>query len=77
MKTIYELRDVNDLADGEQAFPESQITYELRTFDNKRVESGTVEYVVRDGERLYAKMTTGYSFRVNGAGSHVLVPKGL
>lgn len=60
MKTIYELRDVNDLADGEKAFPESRITYELRTFDNKRVESGTVEYVVRDGERLYAKMTTGY-----------------
>ena len=77
MKTIYQIRDFNDLAEGEKAFPESKVIYELRTFDNTRVESGTVEYVVREGERLYAKMTSGYSFRVNGTGSHVLVPKGL
>jgi len=74
---IYELREVGDLADGEIAMPEPKIAYELRTFDNRVVEDGTVEHVFRDGDKLFARMTSGHSFAVTGPGSHVLVPKGL
>ena len=76
MKTIYELRDVNDLADGEQAF---RIANHLRAANLRpqAVESGTVEYVVRDGDWLCAKMTTGYSFRDQRDTGHTSGPKGL
>ena len=56
---FYDLRDVNDLADGERATPESGVTYDLRTIDNRRQEAGTAEYVFREGDVLYARMTTG------------------
>jgi hypothetical protein len=72
-----DLREVNDLADGERATPEPGVTYDLRTIDNCQQESGTAEYIFREGDVLYARMTTGDSFAVTGPNSHVLVPRGL
>ncbi|MCP4299208.1 MAG: hypothetical protein GY783_01365 [Gammaproteobacteria bacterium] len=74
---FYDLREVTDLVDDERATPEPGVTYDLRTIDNRRQEAGTAEYVFREGDVLYARMTTGESFAVTGPNSHVLVPRGL
>ena len=76
-KHFYDLREVNDLSDGERATPEPGVTYDLRTIKNQAVASGTVEYVFRDGDTLFARTADGESYPVTGAGSYVLVPHGL
>ena len=50
------------------------MTYDLRRSTTAGMEAGTVEYVFRDGDVLYARMTTGEEFAVTDQNSHVLVP---
>ena len=76
-KHFYDLRDVDDLAEGERATPEPRVTYDLRTMDNQMVASGTVECVFRDGNTLFARTIDGETYPVTGHGSYVLVPRGL
>ncbi len=77
MKHFYDLRTVDDLADGEIATPEPGITYNLRSIDNRQLDVGTVVDVIRKGNDLFARTTTGKSIAVTGIGAAVLVPQGL
>ncbi len=51
MKHFYDLRTVDDLADGEIATPGPGITYNLRSIDNRQLDVGTVVDVIRKGQR--------------------------
>lgn len=75
-KHFYDLREVDGLAEGEQALPEPGVTYDLRTMDNRTVDT-EVECVFRDGETLFARTAAGKTYSVTGEGSYVLVPRGL
>ena len=76
-KHFYDLRNVEDLAEDEQATPEPGVTYDLRTMDNQVVASGTVECVFREDDTLFARTTDGETYPVTGENSYVLVPRGL
>lgn len=76
-KHFYDLREVGDLREGERATPEPGVTYYLRTITNQTVSSGAVGHVYRDGGTLFARTADGESYPVTGAGSYVLVPRGL
>ncbi len=58
MKHFYDLRTVDDLADGEIATPEPGITYDLRTINNRKLDVGSVVDVIRQGPTLFARTTT-------------------
>jgi len=75
-KHFYDLREVDDLADGERALPEPGVTYDLRTMENRTVDM-EVECVFRDGGRLFARTSAGETYPVTGQGSYVLVPHDL
>lgn len=75
-KHFYDLREVEDLADGERAFPEAGMTYDLRTMENRTIDT-KVECVFRDGETLFARTAAGETYPVTGEGAYVLVPRGL
>lgn len=75
-KHFYDLREVDDLAQGEQALPEPGVTYGLRTMENRTVDS-EVECVFRNGDTLFARTAAGKTYPVTGEGSYVLVPRGL
>lgn len=74
---IGDVRQIEDLAEGETVTPEPGMGYELRTANGDRFERGTVEHLVRRGEMIYAKTTAGDEFAVVGAYAHVLVPLGF
>ena len=76
MKFIGDIREIEDLADGETARPEPDMGYELRTIGG-RFEAGTVESLVRRGNRILARTTAGDEFAVTGASAHILVPLGF
>ncbi len=61
MKHFYDLRTVDDLADGEIATPEPGITYDLRTINNRKLDVGSVVDVIRQGPTLFARTTNGDS----------------
>lgn len=71
---IGDVRQIEDLADGETAMPEPDTGYELRTIAGDRFERGTVEHLVRRGNLIYARTTAGEEFAVVGKNAHVLVP---
>ena len=71
---IGDVRQIEDLAEGETATPEPEIGYELRTASGDRFERGTVEYLVRRGDMIIARTTAGEEFAVVGRNAHVLVP---
>ena len=75
-KHFYDLREVEDLADGERALPEAGVTYDLRTIENRNIDT-KVECVFRDGDTLFARTATGQTYPVTGKGSYILVPRGL
>lgn len=77
MKHFYDLRTVEDLADGEVATPEPGITYNLRTINNRKLEVGSVVDVIRQGPTLFARTTSGDSIAVSGHGAAILVPRDL
>jgi hypothetical protein len=77
VKHFYDLRTVNDLADGETATPEPGITYDLRTINNCRLDVGSVVDVIRTGETLFARTTNGDLIPVSGRGAAILVPHDL
>ena len=77
MKRFYDLRTVEDLADGEIATPEPGITYDLRTISNGKLDVGSVVDVIRNGGTLYARTAKGESIVVTGHGAAVLVPNDL
>jgi hypothetical protein len=77
MKHFYDLRTVDDLAEGETATPEPGITYDLRAIGNRRLDVGTVVDVVRKDGVLYARTTNSESIAVTGKGAAILVPRGL
>jgi hypothetical protein len=77
VKHLYDLRTVDDLAEGEVATPEPGITYNLRTINNRKLDVGTVVDVVRQGDRLFARTTNGNSIAVSGEGAAILVPHDL
>ena len=74
---INEVRSIIDLADGDTAMSEPDMGYELRTVAGDRWESGTVEYLIRRGDTIFARTTAGEEFAVTGHGAHVLVPLGF
>jgi len=63
---IHEVKNLTDLADGETLMPEPDMGYELRTIDGDRWEAGTVECLVRRGDTLFARTTTGEEFAITG-----------
>ncbi len=77
MKHFYDLRTVDDLAEGETAAPEPGITYDLRAIGNRRLDVGTVVDVIRRDGVLFARTTNGDSIAVTGNGAAILVPRGL
>ena len=77
MKLFYDLRTVDDLADGEIATPEPGITYDLRTIKNRKLDVGSVVDVIRQDGVLFARTTDGESIAVTGNGAAILVPRGL
>ena len=76
MSFIGDIRGIEDMADGETAGPEPEMDYELRSIGG-RFETGTVKLLVRRGNRILARTTTGKEFDVTGANAHVLVPLGF
>ena len=77
MKFICDVRQVTDLAEGEKAAPEPDMAYELRQIAGDNFEAGVVEYVVRRGDVIFARTTSGEEFAVTGKNAHVLVPLGF
>ena len=77
MKHFYDLRTVDDLAEGEIATPEPGITYELRTINNRKLDVGSVVDVIRQGFTLFARTASGDSIAVSGHGAAILVPHDL
>ena len=77
MKHFYDLRTVEDLADGEIATPERGITYDLRTINNRKLDVGSVVDVIRQGPTLFARAINGDSIAVSGHGAAILVPHDL
>lgn len=77
MKFISDVRQVSDLAEGETAAPEPDMGYELRSIAGDTFEAGLVEYVVRQGDTIFARTTAGEEFAVTGKNAHVLVPLGF
>jgi hypothetical protein len=77
VKHFYDLRTVDDLADGEIATPEPGITYDLRTIHNRKLDVGSVVDVIRLGPTLFARTTNGDSIAVSGHGAAILVPRDL
>ena len=75
-KHFYDLREVDDLEEGERALPEPGVTYDLRTMENRTVDT-EVECVFRDGGTLFARRSAGETYPETGDRSHVLVPRGL
>ena len=71
---IGDVRQIDDLGEGETATPETDLGYELRTMDGAKCETDTVECLVRRGPAIFARTTAGEEFAVTGAGGHVLVP---
>jgi hypothetical protein len=71
---IGDVRQIEDLAEGETATPEPDMGYELRTANGDRFESGTVEYLVRRGDMIIAQTTAREEFAVVGRNAYVLVP---
>ncbi|MBB3205564.1 hypothetical protein FHS27_001364 [Rhodopirellula rubra] len=71
---IGDVRQIEDLAEGETATPEPDMGYELRTANGDRFERGTVEHLVRRGDMIIARTTAGEEFAVVGRNAHVLVP---
>ncbi|WP_413431771.1 hypothetical protein [Crateriforma spongiae] len=71
---IGDVRQIEDLADGETAKPEPDMGYELRTANGDRIERGTVEHLIRRGDMIIARTTAGEEFSVVGRNAHVLVP---
>lgn len=76
MKFIGDIHGIEDMADGETVGPEPDMGYELRSIGG-RFETGTVKLLVRRGNRILARTTTGKEFDVTGANAHVLVPLGF
>src|SRR6056297_1758249 len=56
---IGDVRQIEDLAEGETATPEPDMGYELRTANGDRFERGTVEHLVRRGDMIVARTTPG------------------
>jgi hypothetical protein len=77
VKYFYDLRTVDDLAEGETATPEPGITYDLRTINNRRLHVDSVVDVIRQGQTLFARTTNGDSIAVSGHGAAILVPHDL
>ncbi|MEL6896090.1 MAG: hypothetical protein AAFP90_08315 [Planctomycetota bacterium] len=75
-KHFCDLREVDDLADGEQALPEPGVTHDLRMMENRTVDT-EVGCVFCDGGTLFARTSAGETYPVTGEGSYVLVPRGL
>lgn len=71
---IGDVRQIEDLAEGETATPEPDMGYELRTAGGDRFKRGTVEALVRRGDMIFARTTAGEEFAVVGRNAHVLVP---
>lgn len=71
---IDQLNAVTDLDDGDRAAPEPGTAYRLRTIHGKAIDAGDVTEVVRQGDALYARTSSGQSFPITGDGSPVLVP---
>ena len=75
---ICDVREVTDLADGEIAHAGTRhglrAAIELTADD---FEAGFVEYVVRRGDAIFARTTTGEEFAVTGQNAHILVPLGF
>ncbi|MCA9210363.1 MAG: hypothetical protein KDA55_18520 [Planctomycetales bacterium] len=71
---IGDVRQIEDLVEGEMATPEPDMGYELRTANGDRFERGTVEHLVRRGDMIVARTTAGEEFAVVGRNAHVLVP---
>ena len=62
---IGQLLLVTDLAEGERAYPESDVAYQLQTDGPPKIET-TVEYVERRGAQLIARGTDGRDYTVSG-----------
>ncbi|TWU40185.1 hypothetical protein Q31b_35300 [Novipirellula aureliae] len=77
MKFICDVRQVNDLAEGETAAPEPDMGYELRSIAGYNFEAGLVEYLVRHGDVIFARTIAGEEFAITGRNAHVLVPLGF
>lgn len=74
---IGEIRNVNDLRQGQRALPERGVVYYLRAVSSQRLEAGRVTHVVRRGDVLVAHTTTGQEVAISGEGGFVLVPKSV
>ncbi len=77
MKHFYDLKTVDDLADGQIATPEPGFTYNLRTINNRKLDVGSVVEVIRQGPNLFARTTNGALIPVSGRGAAILVPHDL
>lgn len=62
---IGQLRRVTDLAEGEQAFPEAGLSYQLQSEDDPALDT-TVVWVQRRGDRLIARGANGEDYAVSG-----------
>ena len=71
---VNDVCSVSDLTNGETAMPEPDMGYELRTIAGDRWEKGTVEFLFRRGDAIFARTTAGEEFAVTGKNAHVLVP---
>ncbi len=71
---IGQIQRVTDLAEDERAFPENGIVYELRTINNRPVDTD-VECVMRRGDCLIARGVNGENFPVSGKDGFVMTPR--
>ena len=71
---INQLHAVTDLDDGDRVAPEPGTAYRLRSIGGETLDVGEVTEVVRQGDALYARTSSGQSLPITSEGSPVLVP---
>lgn len=76
-KTIADVERVSDLQEGERAYPEKGVYYDLRPISGAAMRV-CVAYIYRNGENLFARTDRAPmpSYRITGTGdTYVLIPR--
>ena len=68
---IGQLHLVTDLEDGDRAYPEANVSYEIESIDDSSLNT-TVAYVERRGNRLIARGYNGRDYAVSGIDGYEL-----
>lgn len=69
------LKSVDELVEGEQAFPGTEYVYYVRPISGSQLDPSPVKYAVREGETIMAVLESGTKRPISNHGGWVLIPK--